>query len=184
MSVGDCYLSTEANSNLRGNLFWMDFENVKEKLETLNPVVDGMAIMRETHIQEETNVKHVSIYCGEVKNGLKHGRGVSKSQDETGDYYCGSWVDGKEEGFGEEQARCKDGNTCFYRGAYQAGEQCGKGAMAWDDGDRYKGEWKDNQQHGKGVFTYKNGDVYTGNFVFNSKHGHGVLHIKATGEYY
>eukprot|EP01034_Spumella_vulgaris_P029320 gene29320-36347_t len=183
-------LNDHLASNITGQnvgLILSELEATKAKLDTLSPVVDGLAILK---LDGGEN-----IYCGQVKDGVRHGHGLLLCQDKSGDYYCGSWVDGKEEGFGEEQGQC-DNDICLYRGDYHAGQQCGSGTMTWGNGDSYSGQWAENQQHGLGLFTYKNGDSYHGMFVHmatacsyaglflgSQYHGQGVLRL-ANGQVY
>jgi hypothetical protein len=105
-------------------------------------------------------------YIGSYRNNLRHGHGVSSSEDGT---YNGMWADG-----------VRDGH-CFlhtfpcgdtYTGAFRLGYMEGKGLYRNFNGCTYEGDFVHGKQHGEGVLRCVNG-VYTGSFVEGKKHGRG-----------
>mmetsp|Transcript_40501 Transcript_40501/g.41331 ORF Transcript_40501/g.41331 Transcript_40501/m.41331 type:complete len:231 (+) Transcript_40501:30-722(+) len=75
-------------------------------------------------------------YIGEMKNGLRHGKGsMIFSEDESS--YDGEWVLDHMTGFGVRN---------------------------WGDGIVYEGEWKDNMMHGHGHYTMAHGEIFQGRF--------------------
>jgi len=97
--------------------------------------------------------------------GKKHGRGTHTWAN--GKLYNGSFVNGKEEGFGSlTQGDWK------YRGQFKAGKREGYGMQIWHS-KTYDGEWSDNKAHGKGRIVWQNGATYTGEFKTGKYHGLG-----------
>ncbi|KAL9180595.1 hypothetical protein ACHAXT_011048 [Thalassiosira profunda] len=121
------------------------------------------------------------VYEGEIRNGLRHGRGVYS-------YY-----------------RLANGSVCnVYDGQWQDGKRHGRGKMTYASGNVYEGEWKDDKKHGRGMtfasgsvydcqwkngtmqrwakITYANGDVYEGEISgYGLRHGKGVGYKFANG---
>jgi hypothetical protein len=77
-----------------------------------------------TFINSETG----SLYIGEWKNGLRHGKGIFVAK--SGNTYSGQWQNDKLHGYG-----------CY----------------SYRSGDCYEGEWQNNLYHGKGVFRHADG---------------------------
>lgn len=107
-----------------------------------------------------------SVYEGQKRNGLRHGKGAFYYSD--GGMYTGDWVEGSMDGFGR----------LFYAGGVKA----------------YEGQWKDDKFHGRGTvynegpaklmgaFDYTNFDnvadfwvKYEGDFFNDNKEGNGAL---------
>ena len=93
-----------------------------------------------------------SIYMGEWKDNLPHGKGRLQSHTDSSqkEYYDGEWLNGQMHGKGKQQWR--DGT--IYEGEFLAGKKDGKGVFSWPDGNRYDGEYKFDLRHGYGVFTW------------------------------
>ena len=140
------------------------------------------------------------IYHGEIKIGLRHGRG--KCNYSNGDVYNGEFQHGKIEGTGVYQwksgdayngefkagkqegrgiYKCPSGNV--YVGEWKAGKKEGKGVYKYALGGAYYGEWKAGLQEGRGVYRYVGGDIYFGECKANLKEGRGV-YKHASGEIY
>lgn len=73
-------------------------------------------------------------YCGQIKNGKRHGYGTMTYTD--GRTYRGNWVDGNREG---------------------------QGYMSFADGTTFNGKWIQNRRQ-EGVMVYSNGARYEGPF--------------------
>ncbi len=93
---------------------------------------------------ELTSTKHFTVgYIGQWKNGLKHGFGTERWEDDT--IYEGSFFEGQKHGNGKFS--WPDGAT--YEGEFSLNVINGKGTHSWDDGRVFVGGWKDNKMHGK-----------------------------------
>jgi len=53
-----------------------------------------------------------------------------------------------------------------------------KGALIYDNRDKYVGEFLDNKRHGEGIYYYTNGSYYKGEWRRNLKHGKGKYYDK------
>jgi len=106
---------------------------------------------------EEIDITSLGYY----KNGFKYeGDRLSNIDDvkgqhgygridyNTGEFYIGSWDNGKKNGYGE---------------------------MKHFDWSIYEGEWKNDMKNGNGVMTFPNGSVYTGTFKDGKQYSKGVL---------
>ena len=96
-------------------------------------------------------------YIGQVKKGLRHGKGIH--------YYS-------------------DGNI-RYEGEYVDDKEEGNGKLIYENGDYYIGQFKNGMRHGKGVHYYKNGNIsrYEGELENDKYNGQGKL-ILGNGCYY
>ena len=140
------------------------------------------------------------IYHGEIKNGLRHGRGNCNYS--FGDFYNGEFKNGKFEGIGVYQFsngdayngemkagkregrgvyKCASGNV--YVGEWKAGKQEGRGVIKNVTGGAYYREWKAGLQEGRGVNKSAKGDIYYGEWKAGLKEGRGV-YISASGNQY
>jgi hypothetical protein len=132
-----------------------------------------------------------TIYKGEFKNGLYHGKGDKTSKNNY--HYIGDFEHGREHGFGTEtdfqgvfegefvRGRAINGkftyeNGDIYEGTFHMRKSpYGLGKMTYKNGDVYEGDWRkcDNM---KGKMIYANGDVYDGEWDEKMKwHGYGEL---------
>ncbi len=71
-----------------------------------------------------------------------------------------------------------DGNSIssYYQGPMLGGNEHGKGAYFWADGDRYQGEFVNGSPHGYGTYYFSNGDRYNGQWENGSHHGQGTYY--------
>ena len=100
-------------------------------------------------------------YIGEIKNGLKDGKGIFYFKKD------------------DEQKRKK------YKGEFKSGKMEGKGIMYYINGDRYEGDFINNYREGKGIIYYKNGDNYEVVFKNDKEEEKGITHyINRLGEEY
>ena len=118
-----------------------------------------------------------SVYEGEKKAGVKHGRGVMRYPD--GSIYDGQWKDGEKHGTGVYT--CSDGGS--YDGQWKDGKQHGRGVSTYADGGSYDGQWEDDKQHGRGVYTFPSGGRYDGQWKDGVTHGTGVRTWADGGRY-
>ncbi len=127
-----------------------------------------------------------SYYTGQVKNGLKHGRGRYVSAD--GSEYAGEFLEGKPHGWGiyhHPDGRSKkvlyqsgrlvearllshetDAEGCVYGEFVCLGRYSG-----WFKGNKIKGYIP----HGRGIMKYSNGSVFSGQWVNGKMHGNGSV---------
>ena len=143
--------------------------------------------------------KNGEKYIGDIKNGLKEGKGIlyfdkennylKKYQGEfkndnfegkgifywkNGDIYEGDFINGKLDGKGI--LYWKDGNK--YEGDFKNDKKEGKGILYFINGNRYEGEFKNDIIEGKGIYYYNNDDRYEGDFINFKKDGNGIMYYK------
>ena len=88
----------------------------------------------------------------------------------SGDYYKGSFVEGKKDGNGILIYK----NGTKYEGDFKNNKHEGFGKLKQLDGETFIGEWKDGKINGNGVRCHCNGDRYIGSYVNNIRNGHGI----------
>ena len=111
-------------------------------------------------------------YTGEIKNGMRDGRGIRIWND--GERYEGDWKFDKRDGKGIYILRTGE----KYEGDFKNGEMDGKGIYCYKNGNRYEGDWKNGKINGKGVVYYNNGDREMGDFLNDRPIGkHAILHV-------
>ena len=117
-------------------------------------------------------------YFGTFLNGKQHGFGTANilHPDYKGDKYVGEHKDGSFNGQGTYT--WANGNT--YVGEYKDGKRNGQGTYTFSNGGKYSGEFKDGKYNGHGVFIFKNGDKYVGEFKDEQKEGQGT-YFRADG---
>jgi hypothetical protein len=116
-------------------------------------------------------------YIGEIKNGMRHGRGAYHYDNR--DVYVGEWYEDQTHGWGIH----KRGNGTVYKGYSYNNVYSGLGEMTWKAGGNYYGYWQSGDFHGVGILKYTSGEVYVGNFMHGYQHGYGKL-IWADGSEY
>ena len=147
------------------------------------------------------NIENEGRYIGEIKNGLRHGKG--KMIYNNGNIYEGNWLNDLFDGKGNylhkkygqntsgdwENGYLIRGQIIFFKGVM--GEEKyigdvvysffgypvphGTGAYFYMNGDKYVGEFVDYKKEGKGTFTWANGDSYCGYWQDDEYHGKGIL---------
>lgn len=111
--------------------------------------------------------KDGSKYVGEVKNGLRSGKGtLYKTND---DVVSGHWENDKMNG--KMEIEYHNGN--FFVGFYK-NDVREYGKMTFANGDVYEPQWNGDVIEGYGIYDFKNGDRYAGNYLNGKKHGEGV----------
>lgn len=132
----------------------------------------------------------LGTYFGEAEDDLPHGEGVLTNTRQVVTY-CGSWVKGKQHGYGIMYR-----GDSVYEGDWVDGVYDGQGTLYWGDRVWYQGSWKAGLKSGYGVFTqydstseglYESDVIIlgthrnlwrtlTGQFKFGTRlHGFGVL---------
>ena len=91
--------------------------------------------------------------------------------------YSGSCKDGLAHGEGVAKGPHE------YSGIFANGKPHGKGAYAWQNGDKYEGDWLDGKMHGKGTLTEAGGDKYEGDWLDGKMHGKGTLTLHNGSKY-
>jgi hypothetical protein len=81
-------------------------------------------------------LENFSVYIGQWKNGVRHGRGKHL------------WKDGS-----------------IYEGYFKDNMAHGHGRLIHSDADVYEGEWLNDKAHGKGVYTHADGARYEGQWI-------------------
>jgi len=110
-----------------------------------------------------------SVYQGNLKDDLRHGRGRFLFSD--GAYYEGYWKDDIPYGFG----RFIKNNGDFYEGMCVNLKAHGKGSFFSPDGYVYNGEWENDKKHGVGQEVFPNGMDIKGTFENGYLHGNASI---------
>ena len=170
------------NYNSFKNLFYL--KNYNEKIvKDLNNITNDYKLYNIyeyafNYFYNENGEK----YSGEMKNGLKDGKGIlyySKDLEINEKIYEGDWKNDKREGKGI--MFWKNGET--YRGEWKNDKRDGKGKMNYKNGETYEGNWKNDKYEGYGIKNYKNGDKYEGYWKNNKYYGKGLKYYN-NGERY
>ena len=147
------------------------------------------------------NIENEGRYIGEIKNGLRHGKG--KMIYNNGNIYEGNWLNDLFDGKGNylhkkygqntsgdwENGYLIRGQIIFFKGVMGEEKYIGEviysflgypvphgmGAYFYMNGDKYIGEFVDYKKEGKGTFTWANGDSYCGFWQDDEYHGNGIL---------
>ena len=147
------------------------------------------------------NIENEGRYIGEIKNGLRHGKG--KMIYNNGNIYEGNWLNDLFDGKGNylhkkygqntsgdwENGYLIRGQIIFFKGVMGEEKYIGEviysffgypvphgmGAYFYMNGDKYVGEFVDYKKEGKGTFTWANGDSYCGYWHDDEFHGKGIL---------
>ena len=131
-------------------------------------------------------------YDGEVKNGVREGRGVMTS---AWGVYDGQWKDNQRTGHGRWEYRRKTvpswhglltfshtGYLNVYEGSWYNDAGTGQGRHVYWDGSHYEGGHLSLLPHGTGVMTYCNKDQFVGEWVRGKRHGKGKM-VYSTEQY-
>lgn len=110
-----------------------------------------------------------SIYIGQWKEGLQHGKGVSFYPD--GSIYEGYWENGVPNGEG----RFLRENGNMYEGEIRNGSAFGQGKYFHHNGGVYEGQFVDNEKNGQGVERFPDSSKYEGSFQKGERDGKGVF---------
>ena len=86
-----------------------------------------------------------------------------------GDYYNGSFKEGKKDGFGSIIYK----NGTRYEGDFKNDRHHGSGKLIQLDGEIFTGDWKNGKINGAGIRLHSNGDKYIGSYVNNIRNGQG-----------
>ena len=86
-----------------------------------------------------------------------------------GDYYNGSFKEGKKDGFGSIIYK----NGTRYEGDFKNDRHHGYGKLIQLDGEIFRGDWKNGKINGTGIRLHSNGDKYIGSYVNNIRNGQG-----------
>ena len=176
----------------------IDPDELEELFKTYPPLNDGV----EVEVRSPAQFNNKAIYLGEwdIKNNLRHGRGIQvwmsgakyygcwkggkaygkgKLIHSDGDEYDGDWENDKPSGYGVYIHSDKT----KYEGEYFEGKKQGYGVFKWADGSVYSGQFLDNNIHGKGKYEFADGRKYDGDWKDNKLEGKGVF-IWADGRKY
>ena len=108
-----------------------------------------------------------SLYVGEFKDGLFHGKGTSTNQ--SGTKYVGEFKDGRFDG----QGTLTFNDGADYIGWFRNGVFNGQGSSNFPNGAKYVGEFKDGKRHGQGTYTGPSGAKHVGEFRDGKPNGLG-----------
>jgi len=138
-------------------------------------------------------------YFGEVKNGVRNGKGIYYGKDGTIVY--GEWINSRMNGQGgwlttaleyegqfkdnvfEGKGRIRYPDGTVYEEDFKDGKISGKYTNPSLDGSVYEGELKDGKKCGKGVWKSSTGEVYEGEFKDDKFEGKGTMKY-ANGDVY
>ena len=162
------------------------------KVEELDVILNPDAPRKEVY-------KDGASYEGQMKNGLRHGKGVYIFADgekyegefvkgkrhgkgtyiwKNGEKYVGSWSNGKKHG--EGIAYYKDGSSkkVVYDNGKLVSKKPNNVKKTYDDGSYYEGEMVNGKRHGKGTYYWASGNKYIGEWKNGKKHGEGIIYYK------
>ena len=105
-------------------------------------------------------------YIGQIKNYLRDGKGIFKSDFET---YDGEWKNDQIDGEGSLINK----NNIKYEGHFTNNKYYGKGKLTYPDGTHYSGEFVNNLFDGQGFLEGSNKHIYNGGFQRGKFHGYG-----------
>ena len=126
-----------------------------------------------SHYNKKVFYKNGNIYEGEIKDGMRNGKGVMIYK--SGNKYVGEWKDDLKEGMGSMYYKK---SRHIYKGEYKNDIRDGKCIYYFQNGNRYEGDFKD-KRNGKGIFYYNTvGNIYQGDFKDDKKHGKGIMYYK------
>lgn len=100
-----------------------------------------------------------SWYDGEVRNGVRHGRGLHVSAEDGRRWYAGQWTNGRRNGTGKTACAGEPDGALDYDGEWANGRPHGNGTGRWPDGTTYTGNWTDGRPHGRGKTVWPRNDV-------------------------
>jgi len=198
------------NMNKRNYYKLLNIYNLKNNNEIL--IKDINNIIKNDNISEIFKYSFDNFYnengekyIGEIKNGLKDGRGIlyyNKDNEKKRKLYEGEFKNDKVEGkgkmywingnkyYGEWINDKKEGKGILYynngdkfEGNYLKGQREGKGIFNYNDGARFEGEWKNGKIEGKGTYFYNNGDRYECYFLKGNKEVKGIFYYNNGDRY-
>ena len=140
---------------------------------------------------ESSGPKGSSIYEGEWKNNLFHGRGLLSLTSGPGrgvTLFSEKWIKG-DVAYGTKTWK----NGDIYEGEIKNFESNGNGTYYYKNGAKFVGEWKNGKRQGKGVIIYDDKRIFydfirfEGLFENDKKKGYGTLFLrngdKISGEF-
>lgn len=178
----------------------MKAKNLLELLDPSDPIISNLPKLDLPNEAKTINYENEGQYIGEIKNGLRHGKG--KMTYDNGNIYSGDWMNDVFHGKGTyqktngqsssgdwENGYLIKGRIVFMEGLLNNEEYIGeliysffgypvphgKGTYFYINGDKYVGEFVDYKKEGKGIFTWANGDSYCGQWENDEYHGEGIL---------
>ena len=120
-----------------------------------------------------------SVYCGDFKDTMKHGKGTWTSPNGK-EKYVGEWRDDNKNG--EGILTTPDGE---YEGTWKDDVRHGEGTETKTNGETYIGGWEDDKRHGTGGFETKpNGAKYAGDWNAGKRWGQGNEYLSNGERYY
>ena len=114
-------------------------------------------------------------YIGEIKDGLKEGKGLfyfNKDDKNGRKKYDGDFKDDKKEGKGILYWSCGD----KYEGDFKNNNIEGRGIINYISGDKYDGFFENNAKEGNGIYYWNNGDKYDGEWKNDKREGKGTMY--------
>lgn len=116
-------------------------------------------------------------YHGSFRDGKQHGRGTYGCSN--GGSYDGEWAEGNHHGRGTYC--CPDGGS--YDGEFAKGKKHGRGKYSYPRGGSYDGEFAEGNRHGQGTYSFPDGAAYHGAWAGDSRHGQGTFSFPGGGAY-
>ncbi len=114
------------------------------------------------------NFSSGSLYVGEFKDGLFHGKGTSTTQ--SGTKYIGEFKGGRFDG----QGTLTFDNGADYTGDFRDGVFHGQGTSTFPGGAKYVGFFRDGNRHGQGTYIAPSGATHVGEFRDGKPNGLGT----------
>lgn len=167
---GELYSPTkEANTPNSG------LETVTRGNTVANNDVNRMVEQNATYSRNPNLLNQMSFikYVGKFENGLRSGYGRAIYPD--GSVYMGEWKNNLPHGKGRLQSLTQNNQKEFYDGDWVAGQMQGRGRQEWKDGTCYEGSFNTGRKHGKGIFTWPDGNKYEGEYKEDLRDGFGTF---------
>ena len=108
------------------------------------------------------------IYKGDIKNFIKEGIGIEKTNDYN---YEGEFHNDYKHGKGK--IIFYNNNSVSYEGDFKNGDITGKGFYIWKNKHTYSGDFFMGKMHGHGIYKWPDGNVYEGEYIYGIKEGYG-----------
>lgn len=135
-------------------------------IQKIKPLNDGI------EVEYSVIIDNKGTYYGEVnvKNGLKHGRGIIHINENKA-VAEGIFVNDKMNGFGKYTHE----NGDIFEGMFVNDKANGYGTYLTKNGSKYSGNWADDVQHGFGEEVFPDGAIYKGEYYKGAKEGEGIF---------
>ena len=164
----DLIIKTIGDNSSRLITLLKNLDNIKNQINSMNSKFEKLIKNRNYGTKYYGDAK----YVGELKNGIREGKGVLYLND--GNRYEGEFKNDKKEGKGIYYWNSGLWKGDRYEGDWKNNNKDGKGIYYFSNGNKYDGDWKNDKFEGKGIYYFTNGNRYEGDWKNDKKDGKGV----------